>query len=128
MFCIAFTRRHKRQVKATCYAKDSQQKLIRTKLERPSQRNAPRSSHLRMCSSRRSRSSRSPSSILPSLWSSTPRELRRRRLLLSKSQRTPSHEELASLIECDSDATSFYKEALGAFYTELEGIWRVSDH
>jgi len=33
MFCIAFTRRHKRQVKATCYAKDSQQKLIRTKMQ-----------------------------------------------------------------------------------------------
>merc|ERR1712173_514870 len=32
MFCIAFTRRHKRQVKATCYAKDSQQKLIRQKM------------------------------------------------------------------------------------------------
>jgi len=32
MFCIAFTRRHKRQVKATCYAKQSQQKLIRQKM------------------------------------------------------------------------------------------------
>lgn len=32
MFCIAFTRRHKRQVKATCYAKNSQQKLIRQKM------------------------------------------------------------------------------------------------
>lgn len=32
MFCIAFTRRHKRQVKATCYAKASQQKLIRQKI------------------------------------------------------------------------------------------------
>jgi len=32
MFTIAFTRRHKRQVKATCYAKDSQQKLIRQKM------------------------------------------------------------------------------------------------
>lgn len=32
MFCIAFTRRNKRQVKATCYAKTSQQKLIRQKM------------------------------------------------------------------------------------------------
>lgn len=32
MFCIAFTRRHKRQVKATCYAKNSQQRLIRQKM------------------------------------------------------------------------------------------------
>jgi ribosomal protein S3AE len=32
MFCIAFTRRHKRQVKATCYAKNSQQKIIREKM------------------------------------------------------------------------------------------------
>ena len=32
MFCIAFTRRHKRYVKATCYAKNSQQKLIRQKM------------------------------------------------------------------------------------------------
>merc|ERR1711881_37901 len=32
MFCIAFTKRHKRQVKATCYAKNSQQKLIRQKM------------------------------------------------------------------------------------------------
>jgi small subunit ribosomal protein S3Ae len=32
MFCIAFTRRHKAQVKATCYAKNSQQKLIRQKM------------------------------------------------------------------------------------------------
>lgn len=32
MFCIAFTRRHKRQVKATAYAKNSQQKLIRQKM------------------------------------------------------------------------------------------------
>jgi small subunit ribosomal protein S3Ae len=32
MFCIAFTRRNKRQVKATCYAKNSQQKLIRQKM------------------------------------------------------------------------------------------------
>jgi len=32
MFCIAFTRRHKRQVKATCYAKNSQQKIIRQKM------------------------------------------------------------------------------------------------
>ena len=32
MFCLAFTRRHKRQVKATCYAKNSQQKLIRQKM------------------------------------------------------------------------------------------------
>lgn len=32
MFCIAFTRRHKKQVKATCYAKNSQQKLIRQKM------------------------------------------------------------------------------------------------
>jgi len=32
MFCIAFTRRHKAQVKATCYAKTSQQKLIRQKM------------------------------------------------------------------------------------------------
>merc|ERR1712241_692753 len=31
-FCIAFTRRHKRQVKATCYAKNSPQKLIRQKM------------------------------------------------------------------------------------------------
>lgn len=32
MFSIAFTRRNKRQVKATCYAKSSQQKLIRQKM------------------------------------------------------------------------------------------------
>jgi len=32
MFCIAFTRRNKRQVKATCYAKNSQQKIIRQKM------------------------------------------------------------------------------------------------
>jgi len=32
MFCIAFTKRNKRQVKATCYAKNSQQKLIRQKM------------------------------------------------------------------------------------------------
>jgi small subunit ribosomal protein S3Ae len=32
MFCIAFTRRHNRQVKATCYAKASQQKQIRQKM------------------------------------------------------------------------------------------------
>jgi len=32
MFSIAFTRRQKRQVKATCYAKNSQQKLIRQKM------------------------------------------------------------------------------------------------
>jgi small subunit ribosomal protein S3Ae len=32
MFCIAFTRRHKKQVRATCYAKNSQQKLIRQKM------------------------------------------------------------------------------------------------
>merc|ERR1712203_882962 len=32
MFCIGFTRRHKRQVKATVYAKNSQQKLIRQKM------------------------------------------------------------------------------------------------
>lgn len=32
MFCIGFTRRIKRQVKATCYAKNSQQKLIRQKM------------------------------------------------------------------------------------------------
>ena len=29
MFCIGFTKRHRRQVKATVYAKNSQQKLIR---------------------------------------------------------------------------------------------------
>jgi len=33
MFCIAFTKRSKRQVKATCYAKNSQQKLIRQKMQ-----------------------------------------------------------------------------------------------
>jgi len=32
MFTVAFTRRHRRQVKATCYAKNSQQKLIRQKM------------------------------------------------------------------------------------------------
>merc|ERR1712032_1375722 len=32
MFSIAFTRRQKRQVKATCYAENSQQKLIRQKM------------------------------------------------------------------------------------------------
>jgi len=32
MFAIGFTRRNKRQVKATCYAKNSQQKLIRQKM------------------------------------------------------------------------------------------------
>lgn len=33
MFTIAFTKRHKAQVKATCYAKASQQKLIRQKMQ-----------------------------------------------------------------------------------------------
>jgi len=33
MFCIAFTKRSKRQVKATTYAKNSQQKLIRQKMQ-----------------------------------------------------------------------------------------------
>jgi len=32
LFAIAFTRRHKHQVKATCYAKGSQQKLLRQKI------------------------------------------------------------------------------------------------
>jgi small subunit ribosomal protein S3Ae len=32
LFAIAFTRRHKLQVKATCYAKGSQQKLLRQKI------------------------------------------------------------------------------------------------
>ncbi len=32
MFCIAFTQRTKRQVKATCYAKNSQKALIRKKM------------------------------------------------------------------------------------------------
>ena len=32
LFAIAFTRRHKPQVKATCYAKGSQQKLLRQKI------------------------------------------------------------------------------------------------
>lgn len=32
LFCIAFTKRTKRQVKATCYAKNSHQKLIRQKM------------------------------------------------------------------------------------------------
>ena len=32
MFCIAFTRRQNKQVKATCYAKGSQRKLIRQKM------------------------------------------------------------------------------------------------
>lgn len=32
MFAIAFTRRHKHQVKATCYAKGSQQKVLRQKM------------------------------------------------------------------------------------------------
>ena len=32
VFCVAFTRRHKKQVKATCYAKNSQQKIIRQKM------------------------------------------------------------------------------------------------
>jgi len=32
MFCIAFTNRTKKQVKATCYAKASHQKLIRKKM------------------------------------------------------------------------------------------------
>lgn len=32
MFCLGFTRRHRKQVKATCYAKNSQQKLIRQKM------------------------------------------------------------------------------------------------
>merc|ERR1712083_1117832 len=32
MFSIAFTRRHKHQVKATCYAKASQQKQLRQKM------------------------------------------------------------------------------------------------
>ena len=31
-FAIAFTRRHKNQVKATCYAKASQAKLLREKI------------------------------------------------------------------------------------------------
>jgi small subunit ribosomal protein S3Ae len=33
MFAIGFTKRNKKQVKATCYAKDSQQKLIRQKMQ-----------------------------------------------------------------------------------------------
>jgi small subunit ribosomal protein S3Ae len=32
LFAIAFTRRHKHQVKATCYAKGSQKKLLRQKM------------------------------------------------------------------------------------------------
>jgi small subunit ribosomal protein S3Ae len=32
LFAIAFTRRHKHQVKATCYAKGSQQKILRAKM------------------------------------------------------------------------------------------------
>jgi len=32
MFCIAFTKRHKHQVKATCYATHAQQRLIRRKM------------------------------------------------------------------------------------------------
>jgi small subunit ribosomal protein S3Ae len=32
MFCIAFTKKTPRQVKATCYAKASHQKLIRKKM------------------------------------------------------------------------------------------------
>jgi small subunit ribosomal protein S3Ae len=32
LFAIAFTRRHKHQVKATCYAKGSQQKILRSKM------------------------------------------------------------------------------------------------
>merc|ERR1719460_2987149 len=32
MFCIAFTQKTKKQVKATCYAKASHQKLIRKKM------------------------------------------------------------------------------------------------
>lgn len=32
LFCIAFTKRTKRQVKATCYAKNSHQRLIRQKM------------------------------------------------------------------------------------------------
>ena len=32
MFCIGFTQRTKRQVRATCYAKGSQRKLIRKKM------------------------------------------------------------------------------------------------
>jgi small subunit ribosomal protein S3Ae len=32
LFCLAFTKRTKRQVKATCYAKNSHQKLIRQKM------------------------------------------------------------------------------------------------
>lgn len=32
MFCIAFTKKTKKQVKATCYAKASHQKLIRKKM------------------------------------------------------------------------------------------------
>ena len=32
LFCIGFTRRTTRQVKATCYAKNSQQRLIRKKM------------------------------------------------------------------------------------------------
>jgi len=32
MFCIGFTKRTSRQVKATCYAKGSQKKLIRQKM------------------------------------------------------------------------------------------------
>ena len=32
LFCIGFTQRTKRQVKATCYAKNSQKKLIRQKM------------------------------------------------------------------------------------------------
>ena len=32
LFCIAFTKRTKRQVKATCYAKASHRRLIRKKM------------------------------------------------------------------------------------------------
>merc|ERR1712160_152696 len=119
MFCIAFTRRHKRQVKATCYAKNSQQKIIRQKMAeimvaecqkstlrelfknflsdevpRKSLRTAPRFSHLRTCSSRRLRSSRNPSSISPNLWSSTSPTLRSLLRLIPRPPPTPSPSDL----------------------------------
>merc|ERR1712141_592815 len=96
MFCIAFTKRHKKQVKLLATPRTHDRSLSVKRCRRswlPSARNQPseissrsasptilqgkspppaiKSSHSRTSSSVRSRSSRSPSSILPSSWSST---------------------------------------------------------
>jgi len=44
MFCVAFTTKTKKQVKATCYAKASHQKLIRKKMMEIMQQSIQKSS------------------------------------------------------------------------------------